>query len=92
MAIVKQTCGSIGYVEYSYTEPTGASVALLENKGGVFVDPGPESGAAAIESATFPNATLPSETVPDLRAWAYDPPGNAVYPIATFTRLIFPRR
>jgi phosphate transport system substrate-binding protein len=89
-ATVKQTPGAIGYIEYGYAKLTKAPVAMLENKEGEFVSPGPESGAAAIASAEFPEGTLPGSDVPDLRAWVYDPAGEKAYPIATMTWLLFP--
>jgi len=89
-ATVKQTPGSIGYIEYGYAKLTGAPTAMLENKDGAFVAPGPESGAAALASAEFPEGNLPGSDIPDLRAWVYDPAGAEAYPIATFTWMIFP--
>lgn len=89
-ATVKQTPGAIGYIEYGYAKLTKSPVALLENKDGEFVSPGPESGSAALASAEFPSGNLPGSQVPDLRAWVYDPPGADAYPIATFTWLLFP--
>lgn len=91
-ATVKQTPGAIGYIEYGYAKLTGAPSALLENKSGKFVSPSDESGSAALASAEFPDGTLPgSKDVPDLRAWVFDPKGEAAYPIASFTWLMFPR-
>jgi len=89
-ATVKQTPGAIGYIEYGYAKLTKAPVAMLENKEGNFVSPGPESGAAALATAEFPEGNLPGSEVRDLRAWIYDPAGEKAYPIATFTWLIFP--
>jgi len=89
-ATVKQTPGSIGYIEYGYAKLTGAPSAMLENRSGAFIAPGPESGAAALASAEFPEGNLPGSDVPDLRAWVYDPAGEDAYPIATFTWMIFP--
>jgi phosphate transport system substrate-binding protein len=91
-ATVKQTPGAIGYIEYGYAKLTKAPVAMLENKEGKFVSPGPESGAAALSSAEFPSGSLPGSNIPDLRVWVYDPSGKKAYPIATFTWLIFPRK
>ncbi|NBC12149.1 MAG: phosphate ABC transporter substrate-binding protein PstS [Gammaproteobacteria bacterium] len=88
MAQVKQNPGTIGYVEYGYAKLTGHDqVAKLENKAGNFVSPGPDTGAAAVASAEFPEATLPSGA-PDLRAWVYDPSGEDSYPIASLTWLL----
>lgn len=89
MAQIKQNEGTIGYVEYGYAKLTRhEQVAELENKAGNFVAPGPESGAAAIASAEFPEGTLPGGA-PDLRAWVYDPAGENAYPIASMTWLLF---
>jgi phosphate transport system substrate-binding protein len=91
-ATVKQTPGSIGYIEYGFAKLTKSPVALLENRDGKFVPPGPESGAAALASAEFPTGNLPGSQIPDLRAWVFDPAGEKAYPIATFTWLIFPEK
>ncbi|EXJ12621.1 phosphate ABC transporter substrate-binding protein PstS [Imhoffiella purpurea] len=89
-AQVQQNQGSIGYVEYGYAKLTGwKQVAMLENKSGKFIAPGPESGAAALASAQFPEGTLPNSDVPNLIAWVWDPAGEDAYPIATFTWMLF---
>ncbi len=88
-ATVKQTPGAIGYIEYGYAKLTGMPSAKLENKAGKFVSAGPESGEAALASAQFPTGNLPGSTVPDLRAWVFDPAGDKAYPIASFTWLMF---
>jgi phosphate transport system substrate-binding protein len=91
-ATVKQTPGAIGYIEYGYAKLTGAPTAMLENKAGKFMAPGPESGAAALASAEFPKGNLPGGDVPDLRVWVTDPAGADSYPIASFTWLLFPEK
>ena len=89
MAQIKQNKGTIGYVEYGFAKLTKhEQVAMLENKAGNFVAPGPESGADAVASAEFPAETLPGGA-PDLRAWVYDPAGDNAYPIASMTWLLF---
>ena len=89
-AQVQQNEGAIGYVEYGYAKLTGwKQVAQLENKSGKFVSPGPESGAAALAAAEFPDGTLPGSDVPNLIAWVWDPAGETSYPIATFTWMLF---
>jgi len=89
-AQVQQNEGSIGYVEYGYAKLTGwKQVAKLENKSGKFIAAGPESGAAALASAEFPESTLPNSDVPNLIAWVWDPAGEDAYPIATFTWMLF---
>lgn len=91
-ATVKQTPGSIGYIEYGYAKLTGMPSAQLENKAGKFVSPGPESGVAALASAEFPKGNLPGSDIPDLRAWIFDPAGDGAYPIASFTWLMLPEK
>ena len=87
-AQIKQIPGSIGYIEYGYAKLTKQPTAMLENKSGKFVGPGPESGAAALASAEFPGGTLPNSDVPNLIAWVWDPAGEDAYPIATMTWLL----
>jgi phosphate transport system substrate-binding protein len=78
-ALVKQTPGTIGYVEYGYAAHNGLSMASLQNKSGKFVKPTDESGAATLSNITFPD---------NLRVWPEDPSGDDDYPIATFTWLL----
>ena len=87
-AQIKQIEGSIGYIEYGYAKLTKQPTAMLENKAGEFVAPGPESGAAALASAEFPGGELPGSGAPDLRAWIWDPAGADSYPIASMTWLL----
>jgi phosphate transport system substrate-binding protein len=88
-AMIKQTPGAIGYIEYGYAEATGQPMAVLQNKAGNFVPPGEESGKAALASAEFPTTDLPGyEGTPDLRVWVNDPAGDDAYPIATFTWML----
>jgi phosphate transport system substrate-binding protein len=78
-ALVKQTPGTIGYVEYGYAVNNGLSTASLQNKAGKFVKPTDESGAATLSHVEFPE---------NLRIWPEDPAGDDDYPIATFTWLL----
>jgi len=89
-AQVTQNEGAIGYVEYGFAKGSKwEQVAQLENKSGKFMAPGPESGAAALASAEFPQGDLPhNEGVPNLIAWVSDPAGADAYPIASFTWLL----
>ena len=87
-AQIKQIPGSIGYIEYGYAKLTKQPTAMIENASGNFVAPGPESGAAALASAEFPEGTLPNSDVPNLIAWVWDPKGADAYPIATMTWLL----
>ena len=87
-ATIKQTPGSIGYIEYGFAKLTKSPAAMLENQAGEFIAPGSESGAAALATTEFPEGNLPGSDVPDLRAWATDPAGKDAYPIASFTWLL----
>lgn len=79
-ATIKQTPGAIGYIEYGYAMGAKVAMASLQNKAGTYVKPGGAGGEATLASAKFP---------PDLIAWVLDPDGEAAYPIATFTWMIF---
>ncbi|MEA3639575.1 MAG: phosphate ABC transporter substrate-binding protein PstS [Lamprobacter sp.] len=88
-AMIKQTPGAIGYIEYGYAEATRQPMATLENKAGNFVKPGKDSGKAALASAEFPATDLPGYPgTPDLRVWVDDPGAEQAYPIATFTWML----
>lgn len=88
-AMIKQTPGAIGYIEYGYAEATSQPMAILQNKAGTFVKPGEDSGKAALASAEFPTTDLPGYPgTPDLRVWVSDPAGKDAYPIATFTWML----
>jgi phosphate transport system substrate-binding protein len=78
-ALIKQTPGTIGYIEFGYAEQNKLSVASLENKSGNFVAPTPESGAAALASVELPE---------NLRIWPVDPATPEAYPITTFSWLL----
>jgi phosphate transport system substrate-binding protein len=78
-ALIKQSPGSIGYVEFGYAEQNKLPVASVENKSGNFVAPTPESGAAALASVELPE---------NLRIWPVDPAAPEAYPITTFSWLL----
>lgn len=78
-ALIKQSPGTVGYVEYGYAVNNGLSMASLQNKSGKFVKPTDESGAATLAHVEFPG---------NLRIWPEDPTGAEDYPIATFTWLL----
>ena len=78
-ALVKQSPGTVGYVEYGYAVNNGLSMASLQNKSGNFVKPTDASGAATLANVKFPE---------NLRVWPEDPAGAEDYPIATFTWLL----
>jgi len=78
-ALIKQTPGAIGYVEYGYAKQTQMPMAILENKSGNYV-----KADKASENAALASVELPA----DLRAWIPDPPAPAAYPIVTYTWLL----
>jgi phosphate transport system substrate-binding protein len=78
-ALIKQTPGAIGYVEFGYAQQTSMPMAVLENKSGKFVKASLESGKSALASVELP---------PNLRAWISDPAGADAYPIVTYTWLL----
>ena len=78
-ALIKQTPGAIGYVEYGYAKQIGMPMASLENKSGRFVAVSLESQKAALASVQLP---------PDLRAWITDPADPNAYPIVTYTWIL----
>lgn len=78
-ALVKQSPGTIGYVEYGYAANNGLSMAAIENKSGKFIMPSPETGAAALASVEMPE---------NLRVWPADPEAPEAYPISSFTWLL----
>lgn len=82
-ALVKQTPGAIGYIEYGYAQNNNLPMAVLQNKAGKFVAPSPESGAAALASLDLPE---------NLRAWPVDPAGEGDYPITSLTWILLPKK
>ncbi len=80
---VKQTPGSIGYVELAYANQNGLAVAELRNQAGDFVKPSIEGATAAAAGVA---AALPADT--DFRVSIVNAPGADAYPISSFTWLL----
>jgi phosphate transport system substrate-binding protein len=78
---VKQSEGSIGYVELIYALSNRLAYAQVKNAGGEFVTPDLKSVTAAAGSATFAPGT-------DFRVSITNAPGSGAYPIASFTWLL----
>lgn len=78
-AQIKQTQGSIGYVEYTYAKQNKLSTAALQNKAGQFVAPSDESAAKTLDTVTLPA---------NLRAFITDPEGDQSYPIVTYSWIL----
>ncbi len=83
--IVKQTPGSIGYVELNYAETNNLPVVLVRNKAGQWIKPTAESATAAIDAFS-------EELKKDPRTPIVDPPASAkdAYPISGLTYLFVP--
>ena len=78
-AFVKQTEGSIGYVEYAYAKQNHMAYAVMQNKAGKWVSPTAENFAAAAAGAKW-------STAPGFYLLLLDQPGANSWPItgATF--------
>jgi len=80
---VKQTPGSVGYVELAYAKQNNLPIAAVRNKAGQFVQASIEAvTAAAAETAK----ALPANT--DYRISIVDAPGAGSYPISSFTWIL----
>lgn len=80
---IKQTPGSIGYVELAYAKQNGLSMAAVRNSRGEFITPSVASVTAAAAGAA---AALPAST--DYRISIVNAPGAGAYPISSFTWIL----
>ena len=80
-AVVKQTPGALGYVELIYAINTKQPYGLVQNPSGKFVKASIASVTAAAEAAA---KQMPA----DYRVSITNAPGDAVYPIASFTWML----
>jgi phosphate transport system substrate-binding protein len=80
---VKQTPGSIGYVELAYAKQNNLPVAHVKNSAGQFVEPTIASITAAAEGVT---ASLGADA--DYRISIVNGPGATTYPISSMTWLL----
>lgn len=78
--LLKESAGTVAYLELNYAKENGVPVAAIENKAGNFIDPTSASTTAAIES-------FQTDLAKDVRSPIVDPPASAkgAYPIAGFT-------
>src|SRR5687767_12322653 len=81
---VKQTPGSIGYVELAYAKQNRLPFASIRNVAGEYVAPTIESVTAAAAGVA---QRLPETT--DYRLSIVNAPGAGAYPISSFTWIIF---
>ena len=80
--LVSQTPGAIGYVELIYALQNKISAGSVQNMDGEFVK-------ASVESVTAAAAAAASKMPPDFRVSITSAPGKGVYPISSFTWLLF---
>jgi phosphate transport system substrate-binding protein len=78
-ALIQQTPGSIGYLEYGYAELAELPMAILENKSGEYIEATAASCEAALKGVDLPK---------DFRIWIPDPEGKDAYPIVTYTWML----
>jgi len=78
---VKNTPGAIGYVELAYAIKNNLPAPMVRNQAGKYVEPTIQSTTAAAAGAA---KNMPS----DFRVSLTNPPGEDVYPIASFTWLL----
>ena len=76
---IRNTPGSIGYVNTSFTKSGGIQVAAIQNKAGKYILPSATSGAAALNGITL-DANLAGENP--------NPSGAGAYPISTLTWIL----
>jgi phosphate transport system substrate-binding protein len=79
--LVKQTPGSIGYVELIYAMQTKISYGTVQNMAGKFV-------TASAESVTAAAAEAAKKMPADFRVSITNAPGEGAYPISSFTWLL----
>lgn len=82
---IRQTPGSIGYVELAYATQNNLPAAALRNASGQFVQPTVESTAAAAE-----NLGEAIRQHPDFRVSLVNLSGAQTYPITAWTYLLVP--
>jgi len=80
--LVRQTDGSIGYVELIYALQNKIPFGVVQNAAGNFVKASLESTTAAAAGAKF--------TAGDFRVSITNAPGKDAYPIASFTYVLIP--
>jgi phosphate transport system substrate-binding protein len=78
---VKNAPGALGYVELAYAITNKLPAAAVKNQAGQFVE-------ATIESTTAAGAGAAANMPGDFRVSLTNPPGDHVYPIASFTWLL----
>jgi len=80
--LVKQTPGAIGYVELIYAIQNKIPFGAVQNMDGEYV-------TASLESVTAAAGAAVKAMPPDFRVSITNAPGKGVYPISSFTWLLF---
>jgi len=80
--LVKQTPGSVGYVELIYALQNKIDFGSVQNMGGEFV-------RASLDSVTKAAAATRGKMPADFRVSITNAPGAGVYPVSSFTWLLF---
>lgn len=80
--LVRQTPGAIGYVELVYAAQNNIRFGAVQNKAGEFT-------MATLDSVTAAAATAAANMPEDFRVSITNADGKGVYPIASFTWLLF---
>jgi len=81
-AIVSQTPGALGYVELIYALQTKTNYGQVQNLSGKFVK-------ASIDSVSAAAASAAKQMPADYRVSITNAPGDTVYPISSFTWMLF---
>jgi phosphate transport system substrate-binding protein len=81
-AIVKQTPGALGYVELIYALQTKSAYGMVQNMNGKVVK-------ASMDSLTAAAAAAAKQMPADYRVSITNAPGDGVYPISSFTWMLF---
>ena len=79
--LVKQTPGSIGYVELIYALQNKIAYGSVQNMDGEFAK-------ASVQSVTAAAAAAVQQMPPDFRVSITNAPGKGVYPISSFTWIL----
>jgi len=78
-AQIKQTQGSLGYIEYGYAKENKLTFAALENKAGKLVKYNDDTASKTLAAIELPE---------NLRAFVPDPEGDESYPIVSFSWIL----
>jgi len=81
-AIIKQTTGTIGYIDLAHAQKNNINTVSLKNKNGEFIAP-------TVDSISKSAAYFKTEGT-NFTASLVDQPGSGVYPLSAFTYILLP--